>query len=73
MMDQVLKQAMELPAAVRYQLAMHLLASLEQVLDDTLTNEEREELAKRSAALKSGDDPGISGDEFLAKLRSRVA
>lgn len=72
MMDQVLKQAMELPAAVRYQLAMHLLASLEQVLDDTLTDEERDELTKRSAALKSGDDPGIPGDDFLEKIRSRI-
>jgi putative addiction module component (TIGR02574 family) len=71
-MDQVLKQAMELTAAARYQLAMHLLASLEPVLDDVLTEEERAELDRRSAALHSGADPGIPGDAFLEKLRSRV-
>ena len=71
-MNQVLKQALELSPASRYQLAMQLLASLEPVIEDVLSPEDLEELDRRAEALESGEDPGVTGKEFLARLRKRI-
>lgn len=72
-MKDVLKQALTLSPAHRYQLAMQLLASLEPVLDDSLSPEDWQELARRAEALASGEDLGISGVDFTAKLKARIS
>ena len=72
-MKKILIQALELSPTLRYQLAMQLLASLEPVLENVTTPEALDGLDKRAAALESGEDSGVSGKEFLAMLRGRVA
>ena len=71
-MKQVLQQALDLSPSERFHMALQLLASLEPVWEDQLSPETVAELDRRAAALASGEDPGISGIEFLAKLRERV-
>ena len=70
MTENILKEAMELPAIERAGLVDHLISSLD-IPDKTIDDIWHKEIGKRLSAYKSGEIETVSVEEVLAKYRSK--
>jgi putative addiction module component (TIGR02574 family) len=66
------EQAMQLPPERREILGLRLLASVDAEPAEYTEAELKAELDRRSAAMKSGEDPGIPAEEVLAELKREI-
>ncbi|MEM7794516.1 MAG: addiction module protein [Cyanobacteria bacterium P01_C01_bin.118] len=67
--DQLTQEALSLPNDLRLQLVETLLASFEDVIDDTIQSEWLSEAQRRRDEIRTGSIQPIAGDEALAQVR----
>jgi putative addiction module component (TIGR02574 family) len=72
--DEVLEEALRLPADERARIVAELLATLEPDLPSEQRSEAEwiQEIERRVRAAVSGDDPGVSWAEVRAKIEKRL-
>ena len=71
--EQLMKEALSLPNALRSQLAERLVESLEFDIDGTVQKLWTAEASQRREEIRSGTIEPIPGEEALAQIRRIVA